>query len=71
MSFTWNNVPSRRVGAVISRAYPVGAGPLVRARIRGVVAYSAKLGRRRDVRDGADLFTVLPTGQPRLSPDGR
>ena len=42
-------------------ADPVGTRPLVRARIRKVVAYSAKLGRRRDVADDADLFTVLPT----------
>ena len=44
----------------------VGSGPLVRARIRRVVDYSAKLGRRRDVND-VDLFTVLPTAsrQPR------
>jgi hypothetical protein len=33
---------------------------MVRARIRRVVEYSAKLGRRRDV-DDVDLFTVLPT----------
>jgi hypothetical protein len=38
----------------------VGNGPLVHARIRRVVEYSAKLGRRRDV-DDVDLFTVLPT----------
>jgi len=43
----------------------VGSRSLVRARIRKVVAYSAKLGRRR--RDDGDLFTVLPTAsrQPR------
>jgi hypothetical protein len=41
---------------------PLGGRPLVRARIRKVVAYSAKLGRRRrDVDDDSDLFTVLPT----------
>jgi hypothetical protein len=42
-------------------ADPVGSGPLVRARIRRVVDYCAKLGRRRDVVDEGDLFTVLPT----------
>ena len=42
-------------------ADPVGSRSLVRARIRKVVAYSAKLGRRRDVDDGVNLFTVLPT----------
>jgi hypothetical protein len=45
----------------LMKADPVGSGPLVRARIRKVVAYSAKLGRRRDVGDYVDLFTVLPT----------
>jgi hypothetical protein len=44
----------------LMRVDPVGDRPLVRARIRGVVDYSAKLGRRRDV-DEVDLFTVLPT----------
>jgi hypothetical protein len=43
-------------------ADPVGSRALVRARIRGVVDYSAKLGRHRDVDD--DLFTVLPTSRP-------
>ena len=38
----------------------VGSRALVRARIRRVVDYSAKLGRRRRV-DDLDLFTVLPT----------
>jgi hypothetical protein len=41
-------------------ADPVGSRAMVRARIRRVVEYSAKLGRRRDV-DDVDLFTVLPT----------
>jgi hypothetical protein len=42
-------------------ADPLGSRSLVRARIRRVVDYSAKLGsRRRDV-DDVDLFTVLPT----------
>ena len=45
----------------LMRADPVGSRSLVRARIRKVVAYSAKLGRRRDVDDGVNLFTVLPT----------
>ena len=40
---------------------PVGSGPLVGARIRHVVDYCAKLGRRRAVTGDADLFTVLPT----------
>jgi hypothetical protein len=39
----------------------VGSGPLVRARIRRVVDYCAKLGRRRRDVDDVDLFTVLPT----------
>ena len=45
---------------------PVGSRPLVRARIRRVVEYCAKLGRRRRD-DDVDLFTVLPTAsrQPR------
>jgi hypothetical protein len=42
-------------------ADPLGSGPLIRARVRRVVNYSAKLGRRRDVGDNVDLFTVLPT----------
>jgi ABC transporter substrate binding protein len=48
-------------------ADPVGSGPLVRASIRKVVAYSAKLGRRRDIAGDGDLFTMLPTAsrQPR------
>jgi hypothetical protein len=33
----------------------------VRERIRGIVDYCAKLGRRRCVADDVDLFTVLPT----------
>ena len=42
-------------------ADPVGSRALVRAEIRRVVDYSAKLGRRRrDVND-VDLFAVLPT----------
>ena len=48
------------------RTDPVGSRPLVRARIRRVIGYCAKLGRRRGVED-VDLFTVLPTAsrQPR------
>jgi hypothetical protein len=42
-------------------ADPVGSRPLVRARIRRVVDYCAKLGRRRRDVDDVDLFTVLPT----------
>jgi len=38
---------------------PAGSGPLVRERIRRVVDYCAKLGRRH-VADDVDLFTVLP-----------
>jgi hypothetical protein len=38
---------------------PVGSRALVRAEIRRVFDYSAKLGRRRH--DDIDLFTVLPT----------
>src|SRR5262249_29392287 len=45
----------------LMRADHVRARSLVRDRIHRVVDYSAKLGRRRDVGDGADLFTVLPT----------
>jgi hypothetical protein len=44
----------------LMRADHLGNGPIVRGRIRGVVAYSAKLGRRRDVIDEDDLFIVLP-----------
>jgi hypothetical protein len=43
------------------RADPVGSRSLVRARIRRVVDYCAKLGRRRRDVDDSDLFTVLPT----------
>jgi hypothetical protein len=42
------------------RADHLGNGPIVRGRIRRVVDYSAKLGRRRDVIDEDDLFIVLP-----------
>jgi hypothetical protein len=42
---------------------PLGDRSLARARIRVVVDYSAKLGRRRDVADGVDLFTVPPTNR--------
>jgi len=38
-----------------------GGRSLVRARIRRVVDYSAKLGRRRYLADDVDLFIVLPT----------
>jgi len=40
---------------------PVGSRPLVRERIRRVVGYCAKLGRRHPVDDDVDFFTVLPT----------
>jgi hypothetical protein len=39
----------------------VGNRSLVRARIRDVVGYCAKLGDRRRGADDTDLFTVLPT----------
>ena len=45
----------------LMRTDPAGSRALVRARIRRVVGYSAKLGRRRGVDDDLDLFTVLPT----------
>jgi hypothetical protein len=46
----------------LMRADHVGSGPLVRARVRRVVDYCAKLGRRRrGLTDDADLFTMLPT----------
>jgi len=50
------------------RTDPVGSRSLVRDRIRKVVAYSAKLGRRRAVDQDVDLFTVLPTGRPASIP---
>jgi hypothetical protein len=55
----------------LMRADPAGSRPLVRARIRKVIAYSAKLGRCRGVADDADLFTVLPTSPPRSIPTVR
>jgi hypothetical protein len=45
----------------LMRADPVGSRSLVRARIRRVVDYSAKLGHRRGLDNNVDLFTVLPT----------
>jgi hypothetical protein len=42
-------------------ADPLGSRSQVRDRIRRVVGYSAKLGRRHRVADDVDLFTVLPT----------
>jgi hypothetical protein len=45
----------------LMEADPVGSRPLVRDRIRRVVDYCAKLGRRRRDVDDVDLFTVLPT----------
>jgi hypothetical protein len=62
------DVPFARGIRELMMADPVGARPLVRARIRRVVEYSAKLGRRRDVDFDVDLFTVLPTSGPRSSP---
>jgi hypothetical protein len=52
----------------LMRADPDGSRSIVRARIRKVVAYSAKLGRRRGADDDVDLFTVLPTSPSRSSP---
>jgi hypothetical protein len=48
-------------------ADPLGSRLLVRARIRRVIGYCAKLGGRRREADDTDLFTVLPTAsrQPR------
>jgi hypothetical protein len=51
----------------LMRADPVGSRPLVRARIRRVVDYCAKLGRRRRNVDEVDLFTVLPTASRELA----
>jgi hypothetical protein len=45
----------------LMRADLLGNRPLIRARIRRVVDYCAKLGRRRREAEEADLFTVLPT----------
>jgi hypothetical protein len=45
----------------LMRADTVGSRALVRVRIRRVVGYCAKLGRRRVGDDDVDLFTVLPT----------
>jgi hypothetical protein len=45
---------------------PVASRRQVRARIRRVIDYCAKLGRRRrGLTDDADLFTVLPTASRR------
>ena len=52
----------------LMRADPVGSRALVRGRIRKVVTYSAKLGRRRSAGDEVDLFTVLPTTSSCSSP---
>jgi hypothetical protein len=52
----------------LMRADIVGDRSMARARIRCVVDYSAKLGRRRDVVDEDDLFIVLPpSGRSRAS----
>ena len=53
------DVPFALMVRELLSADPLGSRSLVRARIRKVVAYSAKLGRRRS--DGVDRFTVLPT----------
>jgi hypothetical protein len=49
------------------RADHLGDRSLIRGRIRGVVDYSAKLGRRHRARCEDDLFTVLPPS-PAASP---
>jgi hypothetical protein len=54
------DVPFARGIRELMSAEPLGSRPLVRARIRRVVDYCAKLGRRRDVIDEDDLFIVLP-----------
>jgi hypothetical protein len=54
------DVPFALMVRELMAADPIGSRALVRARIRRVVDYSAKLGRRRR-RDDVDLFTVLPT----------
>lgn len=53
----------------LMRADPVGCRSVVRARIRKVVGYSAKLGHRRDVDHDVDLFTVLPTSGRSQAPN--
>ena len=58
------DVPFAREVRELMAADPVGSRALVRARIRGVVDYSAKQGRHRDVDGDDDLFTVLPTSRP-------
>jgi len=45
----------------LMRADPLGSRLQVRERIRRVVDYCAKLGRRRREAEDADLFTILPT----------
>jgi hypothetical protein len=55
----------------LMRPDPLGNRSLVRARVRGVIDYSAKLGRRRDLDDDVDLFTVLPTSRSCSSPTVR
>ena len=54
------DVPFALVIRELMGADPVGSRALVRAEIRRVVDYSAKLGRRRRD-DDVDLFTALPT----------
>ena len=44
----------------------VGNGSVIRSQIRNVIDYSSKLGRRRDVADDVDLFTVLPSASTAL-----
>jgi hypothetical protein len=65
------DVPFALTVRELMSADPVGSRSLVRARIRKVVAYSAKLGRRRGDGDDVDLFTVLPTSSLRSSPTVR
>jgi hypothetical protein len=62
------DVPFALTVRELMRADPVGSRSLVRPGIRRVVAYSAKLGRRRGADDDVDLFTVLPpSGRSRAS----
>jgi hypothetical protein len=63
------DVPFALGGRELMRADLLGNRPLIRARIRRVVDYCAKLGRRRRDDGELDLFTMLPTS-PRARADG-
>ena len=65
------DVPFAREIRELMAADPLGRRAPLRARIRRVVDYSAKLGRHRDVDDDVDLFTVLPTSRARSVPTVR